>query len=204
MAKQHDKQAKGCLERIEYSVIAGELKGRKFSVPDLGVTRPPLTRLRKSIFDFLNPYLEDARYLDLFSGTGSYLFEAVSRYASQVIGVEREPKLAKAINEQAQRANLGQRLICRCEDVFEAIPDLASKGVEMDIIMIAPPQYLDLISKTLALLQSEKLLKPEGIIVCQHDSSETKKISLNGFELKQHRKYGNTTYTVLRRPQIEG
>lgn len=203
MARQNDKQDENGAGRIEYSVIAGELKGRRFSVPDIGVTRPPLTRLRKSIFDFLNPYIEDAAYLDLFSGTGSYLFEAVSRYAKPVVGVEREPQLAEAINDQAMRAKIGERLICRCEDVFQAVPEMYSRGEHFDVIMIAPPQYLDLVSKTLALLASQELLKPGGIIVCQHDSSETRKIQLNGFELKQHRKYGNTTYTVLTGPQSE-
>ena len=64
---------------FKFTIIAGEFKGRKITAPDLGVTRPPLSRLRKSIFDFLQPYLAGAAYLDLFSGTGSYLFEVVSR-----------------------------------------------------------------------------------------------------------------------------
>ena len=191
------KEKKLPVARIEYSVIAGELKGRRMSVPDLGITRPPLTRLRKSIFDFLNPYLEGRSYLDLYTGTGSYLFEAVSRRAAQAVGVERNRQLADAINDQAVKNGVGERLACRCKDVFEAIPELSERGVRFDVIMIAPPQYVGLVSKTLAALVQYPLIKPEGIILCQHDSSETKKIDLNGFPLKQHRKYGNTTYTIL-------
>jgi hypothetical protein len=36
------------------------------------------------------------------------------------------------------------------------------------------------------------------MILCQHDSSETDEVDLAGFELLQRRKYGNTTFTVLR------
>jgi 16S rRNA G966 N2-methylase RsmD len=40
-------------KQFDFRVIAGELKGKKIVSPDLGITRPPLTRLRKAIFDFL-------------------------------------------------------------------------------------------------------------------------------------------------------
>ncbi|MDZ4722723.1 MAG: RsmD family RNA methyltransferase [candidate division Zixibacteria bacterium] len=183
---------------LEFRVIAGTLKGKRIVAPNLGITRPPLTRIRKSIFDFLMPYIGGASYLDLFSGTGSYLFEAVSRGAIRAIGVEREKKLAVSINAQAEAFGLGQTLHCQTDDVFAAIPKLAKQGELFDIIMIAPPQYLKLIDKTLALLRAENLTGSETLILTQHDSNETYKINLNGFELLQRRKYGNTTFTVLR------
>lgn len=55
-------------ETFDFKIIAGSLKGKTITAPDLGITRPPLTRLRKAIFDFLNPYLEEADYLDLSAG----------------------------------------------------------------------------------------------------------------------------------------
>ena len=88
--------------QFRFKVIAGALKGRVITAPDLGVTRPPLTRLRRAVFDFLTPYLGSARYLDLFSGTGSYLFEAVSRGAGEAVGVELQLQLVEAINRQAE------------------------------------------------------------------------------------------------------
>ena len=63
--------------------------------------------------------------------------------------------------------------------------------------MMAPPQYLDLVHKTLIALRKAPLSAPEGIIVCQHDTSETRKIDFLDFPIVQQRKYGNTTYTVL-------
>ncbi|UCE25108.1 MAG: RsmD family RNA methyltransferase [Candidatus Zixiibacteriota bacterium] len=182
----------------EFRVVAGQLKGRPIKAPDLGITRPPLTRLRKAIFDFLNPYLENASYLDLFSGTGSYLFEAVSRGARAALGVEVEPILAEAINRQAEKYGVSDRLECLCEDVFEAIPKLASRGRRFDVIMIAPPQYQQLIDRTLVVLREHDVLTEDGMILCQHDTSETKKIDFLNWEIWQQRKYGNTTFTILR------
>lgn len=183
---------------FKFTIVAGKLKGKVIAAPNFGLTRPPLTRLRRAVFDFLMPHLESARYLDLFSGTGSYLFEAFSRGAGEAVGVEIEARLAAAINHQAQKLHVEDRLSCLCDDVFKVIPRLASQKQRFDIIMIAPPQYVGLIDKTLALLEDNNILNRDGMIICQHDTSETPKIDFAGFEIGQRRKYGNTTFTILR------
>jgi 16S rRNA (guanine966-N2)-methyltransferase len=183
---------------IEYRVIAGTLKGRIISVPDLGVTRPPLTRMRRAIFDFLVPYLPDVRYLDLFSGTGSYLFEAVSRGAASATGVELEERLVESIHASAARYGVNDRLSCWCGDVFKVIPTLAARGRKFSLVMIAPPQYRNLISLTLGSLRDYPIVDSGGLILCQHDASETDEVDITGYELVQRREYGNTTYTIVR------
>ncbi len=185
-------------KKFEFRVIAGELKGRKITAPDLGVTRPPLTRLRKSIFDFLRPYLEDATYLDLFSGTGSYLFEAVSRGAAKAVGVEMETQLADSINQQAFEMQVNNRLRCVCGDVLTVIPQLSVQNERFDLIMMAPPQYRGIIDTTLKSLAEHSLLAPDGLLLCQHDTSETARTDFSSHEIVQQRKYGNTTFTILK------
>jgi 16S rRNA (guanine966-N2)-methyltransferase len=182
---------------FQFKIIAGEFKGRIIKTPNLGITRPPLTRLRRAVFDFLNPYLDSANYLDLFSGTGSYLFEAVSRGATTACGIEMDSRLAAAINEQAGLLNLGKRLGCICDDVFRAIPNLAAHGKRFDIIMMAPPQYKNLVSRTVSALRENDLRTESGFIICQHDTSETRNIDFADFAIEQQRKYGNTTFTIL-------
>jgi 16S rRNA (guanine(966)-N(2))-methyltransferase RsmD len=184
---------------IEYRIIAGTLKGRVVAVPDLGVTRPPLTRMRRAIFDFLMPYLSEARYLDLFSGSGSYLFEAVSRGTASATGVELEGRLVDRINATAKKYGVNDRLTCLCIDVFSAIPMLARRGERFSLVMMAPPQYKNLVSLTLGCLRENSVVSPGGLILCQHDTKETREVDINGFELVQRREYGNTTYTVVRR-----
>lgn len=184
--------------QFEFSIIAGTLKGKKITAPDLGVTRPPLSRLRKSIFDFLKPYLEEARYLDLYSGTGSYLFEAVSRGVAKAVGIELHPDLAARINQQAEQFGVADRLTCLEADVRYAVPSLADKGEQFDIIMIAPPQYKGWVDRTLEVIRRTSIAHRETMILCQHDTSETKHLRLEHFEILQRRKYGNTTYTILK------
>jgi len=185
------------MREFKFTIIAGELKGKKITAPDLGVTRPPLSRLRKSIFDFLRPYLAEAAYLDLFSGTGSYLFEAVSRGVKNAVGVETESELVWAILRQAEKFGVADRLLCRQQDVFLAIPQLAAEASRFDIIMIAPPQYQGLIDRTLDAIKEHKIIAPGGLIVCQHDSAKSDTPSFSGYPVQQSRKYGNTTFTVF-------
>jgi 16S rRNA (guanine966-N2)-methyltransferase len=183
---------------FKFTIVAGKLKGKVITAPNLGVTRPPLTRLRRAIFDFLTPHLESARYLDLFSGIGSYLFEAVSRGVESALGVEIEKQLVAAINDQAEKLHIDDHLLCLCDDVFKVTRRLASQKQRFDIIMITPPQYLGLIDKTLQILRNHDILSRNGMIICQHDTSETPKIDFVDFEIEQRRKYGNTTFTILR------
>jgi 16S rRNA (guanine966-N2)-methyltransferase len=185
--------------QLEFRIIAGELKGKKIISPDLGITRPPLTRLRKAIFDYLTPYLDGAAYLDLFSGTGSYLFEAISRGARSGTGVEMDPRLADAINAQAANYGVQDRLRCIVGDVFTVIPNLKQQDLRFDIIMMAPPQYQGIIDRTVKLLAEHDLLMPSGQVICQHDTSETDKIEWSVWRIVQQRKYGNTTFTICGR-----
>lgn len=184
-------------EDFEFRIVAGSLKGRVIKAPNLGVTRPPLTRLRKSIFDFLRPYLEDAHYLDLFSGTGSYLFEAVSRGVTHATGVELEPRLVDSIAMQAEKFQVADKITCICKDAFKAIPLFYKQERKFDIVMIAPPQYKGIINDTLTAIKENPILTDEHLILCQHDTSETKHLKFDGYEVLQQRKYGNTTFSVL-------
>lgn len=180
---------------IEFKVISGELKGRRIVSPNLGVTRPPLSRLRKSIFDFLAPSLPHANYLDLFSGTGSYLFEAVSRGVGGATGVEIEIELADSINRQATKFEIGDRLHCLRGDVLVMLEKLEE---EFDIILMAPPQHKGLIGKALEEIHRHKVAAPKAMIICQHETNEMNEIDFPLFNVVQQRKYGNTTFTILR------
>ncbi|HOP08304.1 MAG TPA: RsmD family RNA methyltransferase [candidate division Zixibacteria bacterium] len=182
---------------FEFRIIAGELKGKLIRAPKLAGTRPPLSRMRKSIFDFLNPYLIGANYLDLFSGTGSYLFEAVSRGVDQATGVELDERLVESINHHAEQFGVADRLLCLQADVFEAISDFAVTGRLFDIVMIAPPQYRGVIDQTMQALADHRIVRDDALILCQHDTSETSKINFGSWPILQQRKYGNTTYTIL-------
>ena len=75
-------------------IIGGNLKGKKLSVPLDQSTRPLRDMVRESIFNILNhsstvyKNINNSKVLDLFSGTGSFGIECLSRGAKEVIFFE--------------------------------------------------------------------------------------------------------------------
>ena len=75
-------------------IIAGKLKGTTLHIPKDKNTRPLKDIVRESIFNLLTHSkkislkLEQSNILDLYSGTGSFGLECLSRQAVSVCFVE--------------------------------------------------------------------------------------------------------------------
>ena len=75
-------------------IISGSFKGKKILEPNDVKTRPLKDLTKESIFNIINHSnkfninLENSNILDLFSGTGSFGIECLSRGVKNVIFVE--------------------------------------------------------------------------------------------------------------------
>ena len=80
-------------------IIGGKFKGKKILEPRDKETRPLKDLAKESIFNIINHSnkfsinLEDSYVLDLFSGTGSFGLECLSRQAKHVTFVENYKKI---------------------------------------------------------------------------------------------------------------
>jgi 16S rRNA (guanine966-N2)-methyltransferase len=70
------------------------------------VIRPTTGRVRESILGRLTPYLPDARVLDGYAGSGLMGFECLSRGAASVWSIEKSPKHAHFIRQNAEKLGL--------------------------------------------------------------------------------------------------
>ncbi len=77
-----------------------------------------LDRVREAIFSTLAPWLEGAQVLDLFAGSGSLSFEALSRGASLVRLVEEDPKVVVVAGRNAQALEMCERTQIVCGDAL--------------------------------------------------------------------------------------
>jgi 16S rRNA (guanine966-N2)-methyltransferase len=84
-------------------IIAGKWRGSKLPVIDAPGLRPSSDRVRETLFNWLQPHMAGSRVLDLFAGTGALGFEAASRGASAVTMIERDAKLAQALQVSANK-----------------------------------------------------------------------------------------------------
>src|SRR5262249_58575506 len=100
-------------------VVTGEAKGRKLKAPKTTATRPIIDRVKTALFDILSTRVEDARFLDLFAGTGSVGIEALSRGAASATFIELSPAILKLVRENLQITGLADRAETVHADAFK-------------------------------------------------------------------------------------
>lgn len=172
-------------------VIAGKAKGRKLvAVPGAG-TRPVSDRVKGAVFDTIGTEVVDARFLDLFGGTGSVGIEALSRGAEYVVFIERARKAVTTIKRNLEITGFSDRATVLHEDAFHYLGH-ADADELFDIIYVAPPQYQELWAKALLALDAGHLLAPMGQVVVQIHPKEVQDLPLRELVLFRERQYGST------------
>ena len=150
-------------------IIAGALKGRRLKTVDSPGCRPAMGRIREAVFSMLEArqvVWNGARVLDLFAGTGSLAFEAVSRGADEAWCVEAEKKIAAGIADNARRLGLEDgRIRLRVERVekFLRRRELAP----FDVIFVDPPYGAGLLPATLRAVILGGWLKEGGMLAAE-------------------------------------
>lgn len=151
----------------ELRILSGKYKGTKLSSPDLKATHPMGSREKLALFNMLAPYLEEAKVLDYFAGSGALGLEALSRGAASVAFVENNPKARQIIKENSK--------------ILNNIVDFTTDK-DYDIIISDPPydnyQVPDYAS----------LLKSGGILALSHPSNFDPK-TLSGLTLLKTNRY---------------
>ncbi len=96
--------------------------------------------MRERAFAVLGDRVSDARFLDLFAGTGSVGLEALSRGARSVVFVDSHRSAARLVRANCENLDLDEsraRLIVR--PALEAVHELAVKGDAFDLAWADPP-----------------------------------------------------------------
>lgn len=171
-------------------IIAGKYKGRLLQIPRDEDVRPATGRVKGTIFNMLQNRLNliGAEVLDLFAGTGSLGFEALSRGAAGVTFVETTVSVLKTLEKNADALGCTDD----CDFLRSSAEDflLHSRG-RFDLIFADPPYaYTETALLPISIFQRD-LLKPEGFLIIEH----TKQTSFTVSELylqSERRIFGST------------
>ena len=174
-------------------IIGGENRSRLLETPDTNLTKPTMDKVRAAVFNALGDSVRNARVLDLFAGSGSYGFEALSRGAKHVTFVDVSYEAIKAIKKNA--ANLKRENI----EIFnnDVLVFLNQNLQEFDIIFADPPYKLDIYETTVKTLIERKIINDGGIIVLE--SERELKIDETEFKSVRFYKYGLAKVYILRK-----
>lgn len=180
-------------------VVTGEAKGRKLKAPKTMGTRPIIDRVKTALFDILSTEVEDARFLDLFGGTGSVGIEALSRGAAHATFIEMNYKVLQLLRENLQITRLADRAETLHGDAFKFLQ--SAQGRVYDIIYVAPPQYHEMAARALQLLDGSPLVAPGGLVIVQIHPKErvgVAAVPCTHLQLEDERRYGSTLLMFYR------
>ncbi len=185
-------------------VIAGSRRHLLLkTVPGMAV-RPTQDRTKETLFNILNPYLADCRFLDLFSGSGAIGIEALSRGAKDVVLVEQSPESLACIKDNLKSTRLSDEARLLSMDVFRAIPLLEAEGKAFDIIFMDPPYDNELEHRVLERLADSCLVNEDTLLIVEA-SLQTDFLYLNelGFEMFREKKYKNNQHVFIQTRENE-
>lgn len=140
--------------------------------------------------------LEDARVLDLFAGTGALGLEAISRGARTVTFVEKSPKVAAVVNQNAEMVASNARV------VRSDVQKYAATVRETFDLILADPPYDWPTSNVDKMLSDLVLnLSPWGTIVVERRRDSDRLVLPPRLVLEDERTWGDTTVSFLGLPQ---
>ena len=176
-------------------IITGKFKGRTLAWVDEKGIRPATDHVRGSIFNMLQNRLDlrEARVLDLFAGSGSLGFEALSRGASTAVFVDESPAALDLVEQNARK--LG------CLDECEILQDDAISFIDRpsgqyDLIFADPPYAYDRTPEIPGLVVDRKLLKSGGFLIMEH-AKRTELPPSPSYRVHAQKEFGNTRISFV-------
>ena len=176
-------------------IIAGNFKGKKIFFPENEKTRPLRDMVKESIFNLIensNKYdlqIEKSNILDLFSGSGSFGLECMSRGAKKVFFFENYAQTLKVLKKNILELKLSEKCKIYEKNCFNFNDYENITDEKFDIIFIDPPYKEKNINLLIERILSKKILGDNGIVIIHRHKKDNVTISSN-FKTLDTRSYG--------------
>tara|TARA_Y100001970_G_scaffold288792_1_gene417070 strand:- start:7575 stop:8135 length:561 start_codon:yes stop_codon:yes gene_type:complete len=176
-------------------VISGVLKGKKISIPIDNKTRPLRDLVKESIFNLIihsnkfNFELNNSNILDLFSGTGSFGIECLSRNAKKVTFIENYNSVLKILKKNIESLGIKDKTEIIEKDCFNFFKSKKKFDNKFNLVFIDPPYHEDKINLIINEIKERKVLDEKGIIIIHRHKNDNINIS-NKLKILDERNYG--------------
>lgn len=176
-------------------ITGGALVRQRFEVPkeaDSNLVRPASDRVREAIFSALSTFVQEATVLDLFAGSGAYVFESLSRGAKSALLIEKSPDTFQCIKANIQKLKLDAQCKLIKDDALRFVGQAPQK---FDLIFVDPPYSLKLPESFWSDLKAWTTSDSMIVFRCKSQSDFVCPI---GYQVTRERAYGGTWVAFLK------
>jgi 16S rRNA (guanine966-N2)-methyltransferase len=179
------------------------MRGRRWRFPDIPDIRPTPDRVRETLFNWLGPRVIGARCLDLFAGSGALGLESLSRGASDVVLVEQNAAVARALSDVMTEWKVQGAQVVRA-DAFAFLRGSPTSAAgepaqPFDIVFLDPPFAAGLIARAAALLEQRGWLAPQALVYMECSARDTPPTLPETWKPLKGKQAGEVGYHLLAR-----
>ncbi|GAB4234322.1 MAG: 16S rRNA (guanine(966)-N(2))-methyltransferase RsmD [Chlamydiales bacterium] len=142
-------------------IISGKFRNRQILTPKGLEVRPSADRLRESLFNICQNFIESSRFLDLYAGSGAIGIEALSRGAIPTF-VDLQKESISCIKKNLDSLGVSFDYKVMQMDAMQALKFFERNGVDFDIIFIDPPYSKGNYEDLLCYIAESSVLKNSG------------------------------------------
>ncbi|MBV7562883.1 16S rRNA (guanine(966)-N(2))-methyltransferase RsmD [Pseudomonas sp. sia0905] len=177
-------------------IIAGQWRSRQFTFPMAHGLRPTPNRVRETLFNWLAPYVEAARVLDPFAGSGALFLEALSRGADSALALDLNPAAVTSLR--------GHLATLRCDNgqvlQSDALAYLQSQpATPFDLVFLDPPFSQDLLLPACTLLEERGWLADDAWVYTESEQVPSSLGMPANWRLHREQKAGQVHYALWER-----
>lgn len=177
-------------------IIAGQWRSRQFAFPMAHGLRPTPNRVRETLFNWLAPYVEAARVLDPFAGSGALFLEALSRGAGSALALDLNPAAVTSLR--------GHLATLRCDNgqvlQSDALAYLQNQpATPFDLVFLDPPFSQDLLLPACTLLEERGWLADDAWVYTESEQVPSSLGMPANWRLHREQKAGQVHYALWER-----
>ena len=180
--------------RGKVRITSGEWKNRNLEVPDIDGLRPTSERVRETLFNWLMPSIHESVCLDLFAGSGSLGFEALSRGAKHCTFVEKSKLAFSQIKTTRTSLNAVNSEVHNCD----AIDFLSSvHNHNFNLVFLDPPFSDDYLISSIESIHEYQLVSSGGYIYIEFNKNNDLFDLPDNWSVIRKKIYGNVCFILI-------
>ena len=180
----------------EVRIISGSWRGRKLAVLDAEGLRPTTDRVKETLFNWLMHDINGATVLDCFAGSGSLAIEALSRFASRAVLVERDAALARHLKQNLQKLSCDNAHVIN-QDCLSLLSNMATQ--QYNVVFIDPPFRKGLALPCSQALEQQQWLADNALVYLETEKELTTTAIPANWRLLKEKIAGQLAYRLYQR-----